>query len=87
MMERARRVAVEMATEEDRLLGLRRRWSSVATRRTVATFSVSTGSAILLLGLVFRLKRREDDEQERDLEELRESQREVQRCASGADGW
>jgi signal transduction histidine kinase/CheY-like chemotaxis protein len=79
MMERARRVAVEMATEEDRLLGLRRRWSSVATRRSVAPFSVSTGTAILLLGLVFHLKRREDAEQERDLEELRESQREVQR--------
>ncbi len=74
VMDRARQVVVAMADEEDRLLQQRTAWSRSATRWTIATFALATALVIMLLAIVFILKRREDIEQERSAEAIRRSE-------------
>ena len=74
VMDQARQLVVEMAEEENRLLQERNWWSEKATRRAHATFSVATGLALGLLGVVYFLKKQEDREQEQSAEALRRSE-------------
>jgi signal transduction histidine kinase len=68
---RADTLLAEMVGEEERLLKERTERSAIAHRRTIASSAVATGTAILLLAVVFSLKRHEDMERERAAEALR----------------
>ena len=64
-LARAEALVAAMVGEEERLLKERTERSVTAHRRAIASFAVATGTAILLLAVVFYLKRHEDIEQER----------------------
>ena len=70
-VDRAERLVAEMVGEEERLLKERTERSGTAYRRTIASFAVATGAAVVLLALVYYLKRHEDMEQARAEEALR----------------
>ena len=73
-VDRAGQLVAEMVGEEERLLKGRTERSGIAHRRTVASFTVATGTAVLLLAAIFYLKRHEDIEQERAAEAVRKSE-------------
>ncbi len=74
VMDQARQLVLEMAQEEDRLLTERTEWSETASQRAHAAFSIATGLALGLLGVVYFLKKQEDREQDQADEALRRSE-------------
>ncbi len=71
LMDRARKLVVEMKAEEDRLLAMRSAASADAVWRAAASMILATAVVGSALMLVSRLRRREDAEKERAAEALR----------------
>ncbi|HEU5119226.1 MAG TPA: PAS domain S-box protein, partial [Isosphaeraceae bacterium] len=74
VMDQARQLVLGMAEEEDRLLVERTKWSETAIQRAHTAFSIATGLALGLLGVVYFLKKQEDREQEQAAEALGRSE-------------